>query len=185
MKRRLTVRECVLLALLGVILAVCGYVTLFYLPQTAERDRCLTEAEAVREQTETARVRLEEKRRMERELEEWLSAETPPLAAADYDNLKAVMTELDSILALTKEYKLSFSTSDGSRSIIRRSISMTFTAGSYQDAKTVLQRVHDSGFRCMLENVNLSLAEGTEGPVTVSGTIVFFEYQASPPETGG
>ena len=70
MRRQLTSREWVLLALLGVILLVSGYMLLFYMPQTIERDRCLSEAELCRTQTEAAQLRLEEKRQMERELEE-------------------------------------------------------------------------------------------------------------------
>lgn len=180
MRRRLTAREWVLLALLGIILVICGYVLLFYMPQTAERDRYLEEAESIRVQTRAAQLRLEDKRRMEQELEELLCADASPIA--DYDNLKPIMVELDSVLALTKEYTLTFSTADASQSIVRRSISMTFTADSYEYAKEVLQRLHGSDYRCMLESVSLNLGQGAEGAVTVSGTIVFFEYRPSPSE---
>ena len=182
MRRKLTAREWVLLALLGVTLVTCGYLMLFYMPQTAERDRCLEEAASVQTEIQTFQLRLEDKRRMERELEELFAADTPPLGIADYDNLKPIMAELDSILALTEEFKLSFSTTEASLPIVRRSIAITFTADSYQRAKAVLQRLHDSAYRCMLESVNLSLAEGADGPVEVSGTLVFFEYQAQAPE---
>lgn len=182
MRRQLTAREWVLMALLGVILVVCGYILLFYMPQTAERDRCLEEAESVRAQIQATQIRLEEQRRMEQELEELFSGDTPPLGVADYDNIKPIMEELDSILALTDEYRLSFSISDASQPIVRRSVSMTFTADSYQRAKTVLQRLHDSAYRCMLESVNLSLGEGEGDPVNVSGSLVYFEYQTAPAE---
>ena len=46
MRRQLTTREWMLLALLGVILLISGYMLLFYMPQTAERDRCLGETES-------------------------------------------------------------------------------------------------------------------------------------------
>ena len=181
MRRQLTAREWMLLALLGVILLISGYMLLFYIPQTIERDRCLSETESIKLETEAAQIRLEEKRRMERELEELFSAETPPLSIADYDNLQPVMFELNSILAGTDDYTLSFSTVDASQTIVRRSISMTFTTGSYESAKAVLQQLHDSAYRCMLDSVSASIGqEGNLGAVSVSGSIVFFEYQASP-----
>ena len=89
------------------------------------------------------------------------------------------MFELNSILASTQDYSLSFSTVDASKTIVRRSISIAFTTDSYASAKAVLQQLHDSAYRCMLDSVSLNLGDA-QGPVTVSGTIVFFEYQASP-----
>ena len=183
MRRHLTAREWVLLALLGVILVICGYMLLFYTPQTAERDLCLQEAEDVLAQTQAARLRLEEKQRMEQELEALFSADTPPLGIADYDNIKPIMAELDPILALTTEFKLTFSTKETSLPLVRRSIAVTFTADSYERAKTVLQRLHDSGYRCMMESVNLNLEEAADGRVRFNGTLVFFEYQAPDPST--
>ena len=170
MRRQLTTREWMLLALLGVILLVSGYMLLFYIPQTTERDRCIGETEACR---------------MERELEALFSAETPPLSIADYDNLQPVMFELNSILASTADYSLSFSTVDASQAIVRRSISMSFTTGSYESAKAVLQQLHDSAFRCMLDSVNISIGQGERDTVLVSGSIVFFEYQAEPRPSEG
>lgn len=180
MRRQLTAREWMLLALLGVILLISGYMLLFYIPQTTERDRCIAETETCQIEIEAARLRLDEKRRMERELEELFAAETPPLSIADYDNLKPVMFELNSILASTQDYSLSFSTVDASQAIVRRSISMSFTTGTYESAKAVLQQLHDSAFRCMLDSVNVSVGQGEQDAVSISGNIVFFEYQAEP-----
>ncbi len=180
MRRQLTAREWMLLALLGVILLISGYMLLFYIPQTAEQDRCAAETESCRMETEAARLRLEEKLRMERELEELFSADTPPLSIADYDNLQPVMFELNAILASTDDYSLSFSSVDASQSIVRRSISLAFTTPSYESAKAVLQQLHDSAFRCMLDSLALSISRA-DAAVSVSGNIVFFEYQAARP----
>lgn len=180
MKRQLTTREWLLLALLGMILVVSAYMMLFYMPQTAERDRCLQEAETCRTEIEAARLQVEEKQRMERELEALFSSGTPPMSIADYDNLQPVMFELNSILASTEDYSLSFSTVDASQTIVRRSISLAFTTGTYESAKAVLQQLHDSAFRCMLDNVTISINRGERNTVSVSGNIVFFEYQANP-----
>ena len=178
MRRQLTTREWLLLALLGVLLLVSGYMLLFYMPQTAQRDRCLQEAADRRVEIEAAQLRLEEKRRMEQELEALFSSGTPPLSIADYDNLQPVMFELNAILAATEDYSLSFSTVDASQPIVRRSISMSFTTGSYASAKAVLQQLHDSAFRCMLDSVTITLGQGERDAVSVSGSIVFFEYPA-------
>ena len=40
-----------------------------------------------------------------------------------------------------------------------------------------MQQLNDSAFRCMLSDLSISLGQTGEGLVSVSGTIVFFEYK--------
>lgn len=127
-----------LLGVLGVVLLVSGYILLYYNPMTAERDRCISETESVQMQTEAAQIRLEDKRRMERELEKLFAADPPPLSIPDYDNLKPVMMELNTILTSTENYSLTFGTVDTSQTIVRRSIAMNFTTGSSTTAPTAV-----------------------------------------------
>lgn len=197
MRRQLTAREWMLLGVLGVLVLVSGYILLYYTPMTAERDRCLGTAESCRVETEAAQYRLDEKNRMEKELEELFSITPAPLGISDYDNLKPVMFELNSILSGTQDYTLTFGTVDTTESIVRREISMVFNTMDYESAKTVLQRLHDSSYRCMLDDIHISIGDGqvfalwdnlgpsfgsNPGNVTVTGTIVFFEYLAEPTE---
>lgn len=177
MKRKLTAREWVLLGLLAVIALVSGYILLFYMPMTARRDSARSGAELCRAQTEAAQVRLEEKRRMERELEALFSGDTEPLSIADYDNIHPVMLELNGILSGAEDYSLSFSTVDTSSAIVRRSISVSFTSARYEDARKILRQLHGSAYRCMLDDVTLSMERGG-GAVSVNGVIVFFEYRS-------
>ena len=177
MKRQLTAREWMLLGVLGVLLLVCGYMVLFYIPVTNQRDSAINEAETCLVELEAAQLRLEDKRRMEQELEEIFARSENPLSLAPYDNLRPVMMELYAILGGAGDYSLSFGTVDAEEPIVRRSISMTYTAGSYAAAKDILQRLHDSAYRCMLDSVNISIGQGGDGPVSVNSTIVFFEYQ--------
>ena len=176
MKRKLTPREGMLLGVLAVLVLVVGYIMLFYRPTTDARDAALAEAESCRQQTQAAQIRLAEKQRMERELEELFARNPDPLALADYDNLQPIMVELNSILAGANNYSLSFATVDATQSIIRREISISYTCDSYDAAKAVLQRLHDSMYRCMLNNVTVSGGRDG-GSASVSGSIVFFECQ--------
>lgn len=179
MKRKLTAREWILLGVLAVISVVSGYVMLFYLPVTAARDSALAEAENCKLELEAVQLRLTEKQRMERELEEIFTREKAPVSLAAYDNLKPVMVELNTVLNGTEDYSLSFGTVDTSQNIVRREISISFTCGSYHAAKEVLQRLHDSMYRCMLNDITVSLEQTDGGLATVNGSIVFFEYQTA------
>ena len=175
MKRSLTAREWILLGVLAALALVSAYVTMFYMPMTARRDSAVSEAELFRTQIEAAQLRVEEKRRMERELEEIFARDADPVGLAPYDNLQPVMMELHAILSNAADYSLSFGSVDAEEPIVRRSISLTFTSGSYEGAKDILQQLHDSAYRCMLDSVAVT-ADQEEG-VSVNSTIVFFEYQ--------
>lgn len=176
MKRSLTAREWILLGLLGVVALVSGYVMLFYMPMTARRDAAREETELCRLQAEAAQVRLEEKRRMERELEELFAGEGEHVRLADYDNLQPVMLELNTVLSETEDYSLSFGTVDASWTIVRRSISLSFTSGSYEAARATLRQLCGSAYRCLLDSVDLSISGENGGSVSVNGVLLFFEY---------
>lgn len=177
MRRKLSAREWVMLVVLAVIVLASAYIMLFYIPTTTARDSARAETANYEEQLDALQVRLAEKERMERELDEIFAQNEHPLGLADYDNQKAVMVELDTTLASAENINLSFFTPNTSESIVRREISVSFNCDSYAEAKAILQRLHDSQYRCMLDSVNISLGEGTEGSVSVNGNIVFFECQ--------
>lgn len=177
MKRQLSSRELILIGMLLVLVLVGGYVMLFYMPMNAELERLEQEQASCEDQLLVAQVQVEDKHRMERELEEIFAADPNPLGIAPYDNLQPVMFELNGILQSTPEYSLSFGTVDTEESIIRRRIQLTYTSGSYESAKQVLQRLHDSAYRCMLDDVSIAVEEQDDGGVSVNASLVFFEYQ--------
>ena len=175
MNRKLTVREWILLGLLAVIALVSGYVMLFCMPMTARRDTALSETELCRVEIEAARLKVEEKRRMEQEALFADGAE--PVAIANYDNLQPVMFELHTILSGAEDYSLSFGTVDTSQSIVRRSISLSFTSRSYESAREILEQLCGSAYRCLLDSVSISVGQSREGNVSVDGALLYFEYQ--------
>lgn len=174
MKRKLSAREWVLLVVLALIALVSAYVMVFYIPTAAARDNARAETADCEEQLDALQIRLAEKQYMERELEKIFAGNDNPRGLADYDNQKAVMLELNSILAVAEDIDLTFSTPDTSESVVRREISVKFKCGSYTAAKDILQRLHDSQYRCMLDSIEIS-AEEDDGMISVNGAIVFFE----------
>lgn len=177
MKRQLTARERILLGLLAVVALVSGYILLFYTPMTAERDDALAETQLCLAQLEAARSRAAEKQRMERELKELFAQNRHPVSLAPYDNVQPVMVELHAILSAAEDYSLTFSTVNAEKSIVRRSIALNFTSGSYERTKSILRQLRNSEYRCMLENVAISIGRGAGRAVSVDAVIVFFEYQ--------
>lgn len=207
MKRKLSSREIVLLVILLVLVLVSGYYLWFYVPMQERQTDLEGQIQDTRSQIEVDRVRVERMQEMERELEEIFANDPDPVSMAPYDNVQNVMFELNSILSETEDYSLNFSTVDaaGEDGIVRRAISLQFQCGGYDSARAILQELHDSPYRCMFDDLSITVSErtrsdgtfhiglwwldagtesetGREEPVqdttvSVSATIVFFEYQ--------
>lgn len=177
MKRQLSAREIILLVILFSILLVGGYWLLFYTPMTQELALLEEERISGEEQIEAVMVKTQDKQRMESELAEIFAENPNPVSLAPYDNQKPVMYELNNILQSAETYSLSFSTVDsgGGGGILRRMISLSFTASTYEAAKEVLRQLNDSVYRCVLDSLNVSL-DGNGGQTSVAVTLVFFEY---------
>lgn len=177
MRRKLTAREWILLGVLAVLALGCGYVMLFSMPMTERMEAAEEETAQYQEQVDAARLRTEEKHRMEQELEAIFQKNPNPVGLAQYDNVQPVMMELHAILSAASDYSLSFSTVDAENgAIVRRDIALSFSSGTYEEAKAILQNLQNSAYRCMLDTVNISFGQEGDG-VTVNGTIAFFEYQ--------
>lgn len=203
MKRRLSSREVALLIVLLVLVAASAYYLWFYVPvqerQTALEGQILDTQNAI----EIDKVRVVKMEQMEEELRQIFADDPNPVSMAAYDNSQRVMFELHAILAETDDYSLNFSSvdTDGEDGIVRRNISMNFETGNYEAAKDVLQKLHDSDYRCMMDDLSINVEEHTETynlfsldylfsdhterrtptvktvtSIKVSASIVFFEY---------
>ena len=179
MRRRLSAREIVLLLILLVLSLSSGYILLFYTPMTEKIRQAEARLAGTQEQIQQASGKLDEKKRMEKEIEELFSGAAAPVGIAPYDNLTQVMLELNSILEGTQEYSLSFGTVDAKESIVRRQISLRFTSLDYGEARKVLQALKESKYCCMIDDLNISINSGQDFGVSVRTTLVFFEYQVS------
>ena len=177
--RKLSTRERVLLLLLAVIAIVSGYILLFYLPTTQRIESLNAQITQSQELVAQLDAKLASQQQMENKLEQFSAqdAQVPYMPA--YDNIQAVMTELHAILAGCQEYSLSFQSEQGEDHVFYRRVSISFTCSSYEQAQEILQKLHDSTLRGLLEDVQISLQE--DGTVKASATIIFFEYQTAEP----
>lgn len=177
--RKLSTRERVLLLLLAVIAIVSGYILLFYLPTTQRIESLNAQITQSQELVAQLDAKLASQQQMENKLEQLSAQDAQVPYMPTYDNIQAVMTELHTILAGCQEYSLSFQSEQGEDHVFYRRVSIPFTCSSYEQAQEILQKLHDSTLRGLLENVQISLQE--DGTVKASATIIFFEYQTAEP----
>lgn len=163
--RRLTGRESALLIILLLLILGSGYYLWFYVPVTEKQNSLEEQIQEARSQIQADRVRIAHMEEMEQKLEELFAAGPEPVSMAPFDNARNVMLRLNTVLSDTEDYSLNFTSVDESaeEGIVRRKISLNFRSSGYQSARRILQRLHDIPYRCMLDDLNVTIRKEAEG----------------------
>lgn len=178
MNRSFSQREKLLL--LGLVLI--GIVGLYFFavhePIVTRLEEIEIEKEEVLFQRDVVQARLDLYNRMKAELEEIFAQGVDDVTVMpEYDNIETLMLHFNRIFAGTGE-RLSYdAVRTVSDHVIGRTVRFSFTAGSYEQAKSVLAELTGTGFRCLLDSVSITPDNNDveTGIISVSGTITFYE----------
>lgn len=175
MKMNFTVREKVLMAILGVLIVFCVYYFVFLIPVTQQMNAYVEENYAVEDQIIFAEAKVAKMKQMEAELAKILSSDSEDIVALpEYDNNQNVMNSLYMILSKTNQYNVNFADVTEEEHTVRRNVVLEYECSDYETAKEVLKQIHDGAYRCLLKDFYLSAEE--EGYRIVID-ITYFEYK--------
>lgn len=185
LSKAFTKREKVLMTILAVLLVAAVYFLAVHRPVTEELDRIRAETQAADSELVVLQAKAKRLSDMKAELEEIL-ADPHAAVTPQYDNLKQLMTFLNTVMAGTRDYDISFQTQlpGEEGSVVRRTASMRFVCASYADARAIIEALRDCPWRCLANDLSITPAGEqrakddrpiTEGPVQVSLTVTFFE----------
>lgn len=171
LSREFTTREKVFLIILLLVIFGLGYYRFLDVPirsriASAEADRDAAQAELTVLEAQLARMQA-----MQDELDE---NELGGSYLASYNNRVAEIRLLNEILADTVEYTISFSDVTRSGDLIRRGITLQFTAPDFETMQKVIDALCDSEYRCLVGNIRCSMND-RDGTVKVDATATFFE----------
>ena len=185
LSRDFTLREKILLLLLGIILVVICYYWFVDQPVRNVITKAHAEKQALDTELTAARTRVEEMRERQAELDE-ISASGDVSRMESYNSSKKELKFLNDVLRDTLRYSITFSdvTRDGDQ--IRRGFSLSFTAVNYDSVKEILKELTDCEYRCLLGDVQCSgLGNAQDSRVTISATATFYETMVGgTPDTG-
>lgn len=180
-KFKLSPREAVLFAVLGLILLGFCYYKFFYtnIQDQIKNLNASRDAEISQTQTLSKRVALVES--MRRSLEENKDGTLQnPIPA--YDNGKAVTKELEKVLSVTENYSLNFSAITHNDYIAQRPVRISFSADSYNTARAIISRLDSSEFLNQISDVSINMEQGSfdedgnySAPCSVNMNITYFE----------
>lgn len=152
-----TRREKVLIATFVVLLLGLLWYRLVYVVTTDQMAELNGRIQTVQTNIEIDNTKLADQKRMERIIEERKAAGVKAKPIPNYDNLKPLMTELDTIMAKTDSYAMSFDALDmESSQYILRGIGIQFNSLGYDETIDIITHIADGQYPCVIDSVSIS-----------------------------
>jgi len=195
---KMSPRERTLLIIFAVLLAGALYYLFFLSPLQTKTTQVAGEISDAEDNLDTAQIKLQKKKSMQDELDKiFADANGNPTKIPDYDNVQAVIKELNKILSESEQYSLDFGDlEDSANSIVRRPVGMNFSCSSYDAVRSILEQLGSSEYRSLITDVSITNNQQTSQNYTSAGNsgvfaysvtakINFYEYSETPihPET--
>lgn len=186
LSRDFTLRESILIAVLGVILVVLFYYQFVDQPVRTAIRSAEAEKQSLQVELEAVQAKVAQVEAMSSELES-IEASGKKSRMESYNNSKAELALLNDILESTENYSISFSsvTRDGDQ--IRRAFSLQFVAKDYATVEKILAELAKSPYRCLVGDISCSggIEVGTGSQVSVGTTATFYETMVGGTPDGG
>jgi hypothetical protein len=179
-KKALTTTEIILIVFLLVLAIGAAWYLFFFKPVQADIASLKNQAGDMQAAVEVEAAKLAKMDARKAELDAIFAENPNPSEIAPYDNVQNVMNQLNDILAKAKQYNLSFSNPTTDKSgIVRRTVTMSLTANSYEDAKAIMLACEQNHWRCIIKTMSMTGSNTSSslvsGDVSLSAVIVFFE----------
>ena len=146
---KMSPRERTLLIIFAVLLAGALYYLFFLSPLQTKTTQVAGEISDAEDNLDTAQIKLQKKKSMQDELDKiFADANGNPTKIPDYDNVQAVIKELNKILSESEQYSLDFGDlEDSANSIVRRPVGMcsAFITRKTSGCRTLPGRLQISG----------------------------------------
>lgn len=173
MSREFTKREKILLVVMCVLLLGILYFQFVYKPAKANIKKYDTTD--IQEQLLTEQAKATSIEKMKNEMATNKASNVGEVSS--YNNLTNEISALNDIFTPANTFNLNFAAPVKDGGAVRRNIDITFSAGSYNTAESIIDALYSCKYRCLIRTVNITSSGGSVGSGSVSGTVkvTFFE----------
>lgn len=179
MNRSFSTREKVLLLILAFLLLGCFYYLVVLQPSLNAIAQAQSKLGGVQDEIVVQQAIATKKTQLEAQIEQEKAEGITRKSLPAYDNTKNEITALDTILSEANNYSINFSDADTSNSLVRRKVSITFSTSSYAAAQSVLTKLINCQYTCLVGDITITGDElgqtGSTGTVNAAATVTFFE----------
>lgn len=180
-KKKISTKETILFVILGVLVLGLCYYKFFYTNINGQIAQLQADKQFEQTQTKTLATRVALVQSMRESVDVSRSGELDE-PIPEYDNGKAVIKELNRILASTETYSLNFSPINHNDYIAERPVKISFTTPSYESSRAIVTRLNGSEFFNQISDVSFTEEKGSydadgnyNAPCSVTLTITYFE----------
>lgn len=150
-------REKVLLLILAIILLLLLWFVLVWQNVANEKMRYDADIAEAQAQTLVANNKASKLVVMQDAIAAQKAAGVKPANLPDFDNTTALMAQLDSILAKTTDYHLSFDDLDfGDEGVVTRGVTITFGCESIDAGRAVMTALEKGRFACSIDSATIT-----------------------------
>lgn len=172
MSREFTTTEKILLVILAVLLVCLLYYKFIFQTTNSMIQDMRSQADTAQAELDVAKDQLNRLNSMQKELDDLaLTGDTSRMGS--YNSSKRETAFLNQALQGVSDYSITFSDITRNGNQIRRSFALQFVTSSYKEATDVVDEIADGEYRCLVDDINYSLADNDE--IHINLTATFFE----------
>lgn len=172
MSRDFTRVEKLLIIFLALILVGLAYYQFVDVPVRQAITNANAEAQSLQTELDAAQAKLAAAKKLQDDMDA-LEASGQKSWMSSYNNSKAEIAFLNSILADALQYSVSFANVTRSGNQIRRSFTLQYRTRDYDAAHEIMARLSQSHDRCLVSAASCAL--GRDGAVAVTQSATFYE----------
>ena len=177
LSRDFTLKEKILLLLLGLVLVGLAYYQFVDQPVRSKIESAHAEAKELTAELKTVDAKLEKMHRMRNELDDVTAGGTAS-EMGSYNNSKEEYQVLNDILGDALTYSITFANVTRDNDQIRRNFTFQFTTDDYEAMEGRIDSLLKNHYRCLIGDLRCTATRNgdvTEGTITVNGTATFYE----------
>ena len=154
----LSKREKLLVLVLALILVALAWFMLVFQRTGDEITSLESQIANVESEIGVDQARIVQMNSMKSAIEEYEAAGKKAVEVPSYDNMKPLMSELNSVMKATDTYSISFDelNADSASGYVQRGVKIVFGCGSYDAAKTIVNALADGKFPCVIDAISIT-----------------------------
>ena len=165
-----TRREKTLILVLAIILVAIAWYMLVFQRVTTEITQIDSEISSAQTEATLATAKVGEKNRMQAAIDGYKQQGVVAKPIPRFDNVTAVMTELNSVLSASDTYSLAFDEvkKNDANGFMMRGVRVNYSCGSREAAEDIISWLANGTFPCSIDSVSIS--DSSVGGTRTSGS---------------
>lgn len=186
MNHTMTLREKILLVVLGVLILIVCYIQFFQKPINEAITKDNSQIASISTNTAVETVKASKLNEMKKEIAAHSANSTNSSSKIpEYNNLENVMSHLSAIMGPAIKYDMTFNDISVKDTMVYRPIDIQFTCDKYSTAKAIIDNLGKCPYRNTIDSIDMSVAQKvddsniTTQKINVKVRVTFYEINKS------